>query len=395
MTAFPALGFDPAAGNVGTVRELAKQMTDTGGYAREANDVLKSVQDKKDVWTGEAAKAFTQKLGELPKYLDDAHKSLDAAGKALSTWSDRLAAHQKRAQELEQQAKQAKADAEAKDSGARSARSAAMNDTSNSALHDDAVNKIGAANAAWDKLDDIRAEARKLRDTWEDDGATCAKALNDAAEDAPNKAFFESFGELFDDFGKWFKDHLGDIGDIAGIVSAVAGALSFIPILAPICGPIALIAGGVALAAHAADMTVNEKWDDPNAWVSLAGDAVGLIPGATAIRMGFGAAADAISGAEKVADIGQAVSKGSQAFAETAGIPPDASRLFTWIADRTVGSPLVHPIADVAAKGMQGGSAVALQIPGAIGLFDSNSSTVEAKNWSGARGNSAAIQEPI
>src|SRR5262249_35670042 len=114
------------------------------------------------------------------------------------------------------------------------------------------------------------------------------------------------FGEMFDDIGKWFKDHLGDIGDIAGIISAVAGALAFIPILTPICGPIALIAGGVALAAHAADMTVNDKWDDPNAWVSVASDVVGLIPGGKLVAEGFKTASEAASGATKLIDVGRA-----------------------------------------------------------------------------------------
>jgi hypothetical protein len=394
MTAFPALGFDPAVGNVGTVRDLAKQMADTGVYAREAHELLKSIQDKKEVWTGEAAKAFTQKLGELPKYLDDAGKSLDAAGKALSTWSDRLAAHQQRAKELEQQAQQAKADAESKDTNARNARNAAQNDTASSALHDDAVNKINAANAAWDKLEDIRAQAKKLRDTWEDDGGKCAGALNDAAEDAPNKSFFDSFGEMFDDLGKWFKDHLGDIGDIAGIISAVAGALAFIPILAPIAGPVALIAGGVALLAHGADMVVNEKWDDPNAWVSLGGDVLGLIPGVGAIGKGFNAAGDALAGADRLVDVGRgatavlddagrAVMQGSRAFLDEAGKVAEPAKVFSWIAEKTVGNPLVHPMADIAAKGLQGGTNVALQLPGAIGLFDNGEATTAAKNAAG------------
>ncbi|WP_158056901.1 hypothetical protein [Saccharomonospora sp. CUA-673] len=46
---YPALGFDPARGNVGTVRELASQMSDTATYAGEAHEVLVSVQQNKDV----------------------------------------------------------------------------------------------------------------------------------------------------------------------------------------------------------------------------------------------------------------------------------------------------------------------------------------------------------
>jgi uncharacterized protein YukE len=82
---FLALGFDPARGNVTTVRDLATQLTDTSTYAKEAYDVLKSVQDKKDVWTGNAAEAFAGKLDQLPEYLEKSHTSLDLAGTALST----------------------------------------------------------------------------------------------------------------------------------------------------------------------------------------------------------------------------------------------------------------------------------------------------------------------
>lgn len=90
---FSALGFDPARGNVGTVRDLAKQMTDTGKYANEAFEVLKGVKDKQEIWTGTAARAFTDRLGPLPEYLDKSQESLTKAGTALSTWSDKLEAH--------------------------------------------------------------------------------------------------------------------------------------------------------------------------------------------------------------------------------------------------------------------------------------------------------------
>src|SRR3989442_452672 len=153
---FPALGFDPARGDVASVNELATQMSDTGKYANEAYEVLKSVQDKKDVWTGNAADAFAGKLGQLPEYLDKGHTSLEEAAKALSTWGERLAAHQTRAKELEAQAKQALADAESKDGAARAARDAAQQQPDNGAMRDDAVGKINAANAAWDRLDDLR-----------------------------------------------------------------------------------------------------------------------------------------------------------------------------------------------------------------------------------------------
>jgi hypothetical protein len=40
-------------------------------------------------------------------------------------------------------------------------------------------------------------------------------------------------------------------------------------------------------------------------------------------------------------------------------------------------------MADVAAKGLQAGTNVALQIPGAVGLFDNGDATTAAKNAAG------------
>lgn len=403
---YPSLGFDPARGNVAVVRDVAKQMADTGKYSQEAHDVLKSVKDQRDVWTGEAARAFADNLGELPKYLDDAHSSLEAAGKALSTWGDRLEAHQREAVRLEQQARQALKDYEAKSAAAESARNAAAQQADDPELRDGATNKINAANAAWEEVEAIRRKAENLRDTWEEDARTCTKALNEAAEKAPNKAFFDSFGELFDDAGKWFKDHLGDIGDIAGIVSAVAGALAFIPVLTPIAGPVALIAGGVALAAHGADMVVNEKYDDPNAWVSLGGDVLGVLPGVGAVSKGFNAAGDVVSGADRMVDVtratgatgvldtaGEAAAKGGRAFAdEAAEAAKEPAKAFQWVAEKAVGeNPLLRDAAtegmqESVAKALQGGTGVALQVPSGAGLFGNDQNTTDAKNTAGTAG---------
>jgi len=70
---YPSLGFDPARGDVGAVRGVAKTMTDTSKYAKEAHELLLSIENQRDVWTGEAARLFADQLVELPKYLDDAH----------------------------------------------------------------------------------------------------------------------------------------------------------------------------------------------------------------------------------------------------------------------------------------------------------------------------------
>lgn len=394
---YPSLGFDPARGDVAGVRSVAKQLGDTATYSREAHEVLMSVKNQKDVWQGEAAKAFADGLGELPKYLDDAHTSLRDAGKALSTWGDRLQEHQREATRLEEQARRALQDYEAKTKAAEGARNAAQQNADNPEMRDAATQKINAANDAWDEVEAIRRKAADLQDTWEDDARSCAEKLNEAAEKAPNKAFFESFGELFDDAGKWFKDHLGDIGDIAGIVSAVAGALAFIPVLAPVAGPVALIAGGVALAAHGADMAVNAKFDDPNAWVSVGGDVLGLVPGVGAISKGFNAASDVVAGADRMVDVtratgaagmldtaGEAAVKGGRAFAdEAAQAAQEPARAFTQVAEKALGPTASEGLQQSVAKAVQGGTAVGLQVPSGAGLVGNDQNTTDAKNAGG------------
>lgn len=405
-TGFPSLGFDPARGNVTTVRDLATELTDTGTYAKEGYEVLKSVQDKKDVWTGDAAEAFSAKLDQLPEYLHKSHNSLDQAGRALSTWGDQLEKHQERANELEQEAKAALTDAGNKDTAAQNARSVALQQPDDADLRDSAVNKISAANAAWDKLDGIRQQAEALRDTWEDDADTCADALRKAAEDAPKESFWDSLGGMFDDLGGWFKDHLGEIGDIAGIVSAVAGALAFIPVLTPVMGPIAIGAGVVALAAHGADMVVNDKWDDPNAWIGLGGDVLGVIPGLGAITRGFDAAGGVISGADRIVDVTRAggmlddvtatgydaMAAGGRAFAdEAASASADASRLFQWVGDATMGPFSQH--ADHVAQAAQSSVNLSLQVPSGVGLFDTSTAAEENKNLTGAASTAANLAQ--
>lgn len=416
MSEYPHLGFDPARGNVTTVRELAKQIKDTGTYAKEAYEAIKAVQDNKDVWTGPAARAFAGQLGELPKYLDDAQSSMEIAGTALSNWSDDLEAHQKKARGLEEAVRKAINAAENADQALATAQAndvpiaydtsdpvAAQNAQARADANAQAVrNAQAAATSAWDRVEDIRQQARTLRDRWEDDGRVCADKLNEAAEKAPNKAFFESFGELFDDAGQWLKDHIGDIGDIAGIVSAVAGVLAFIPVLTPIMAPIALGAGAIALAAHGADMVVNEKYDDPNAWIGLGGDAIGLIPGARAVKAGLSAAGDVVAGTDRIVDVtratgvtgmmdtaGEATLRGAGRFGgklkEEIDLMVDPGKMYQWVADRTMGSGayLDPTLTTNVAKALETSVTVTPQIPSAANLFENTEENTNLKDTTG------------
>ncbi|QWF84220.1 hypothetical protein [Amycolatopsis sp. CA-230715] len=397
------LTFDPARGNPEVVGVLAKQMTDTGNWLKESFTVLENVKKDKDSWTGEASKEFAEKLGDLPGLLDDAHQSLLAAGKALSGWQATLAGHQAQAIDLENQARQALADAQRADAAAKQAQTKAntpvMYDTNDTAAAEAAQNKAKeasaaaeqagtAAEAAWDRLEDIRRQARDLQDRWEDDADAVADQLDDATDIAPG--MWDAIGDAFESMGDWVVHNLGKIGDIAGMIAAVAGALSFIPFLAPVTGPIALIAGGVALAAHGGEMVVEGKWADPTAWVGLATDALGVIPGVGVAAKSLGEAASSL---RTVEGLGEAVIAGGKMFLSEAGRVAEAATMFEKLGSRT--AQLVGGNADTIAKVAQNTVNLTAQVPVALDLAVGNDTTKSIKDGVGYGAGAVAAGQSV
>ena len=96
---FPALGFDPAPGDVGAVSAAAGG---AGAAGRTFGDASASVSRlNSSGWAGEAAEAFRGQLKDLPRDLDLAARSFQTAARALSDYGGGLQARQRRAGELE------------------------------------------------------------------------------------------------------------------------------------------------------------------------------------------------------------------------------------------------------------------------------------------------------
>lgn len=104
---FPALGFDPAPGDLDGVADLAGKYRAVGGDLAEADDSLRRIVRKQGIWQGEASEAFARRVGPLPEYLDGAAKSMNRAADALEGWAQGLGDLQKRAAELEARAEAA------------------------------------------------------------------------------------------------------------------------------------------------------------------------------------------------------------------------------------------------------------------------------------------------
>jgi len=104
---FPALGFDPAPGDLDGVTDLAGKYRAVSKDLTEADDALRQIVRKQGIWQGEASEAFARRIGPLPQYLEGAARSMGDAGSALEAWSRDLGELQKRAADLEARAEAA------------------------------------------------------------------------------------------------------------------------------------------------------------------------------------------------------------------------------------------------------------------------------------------------
>ncbi|MFJ9781768.1 putative T7SS-secreted protein [Amycolatopsis sp. NPDC101161] len=110
---FPALGFDPAPGDLDGVADLAGKYRAVSTDLTEADDALRQIVRKQGIWQGEASEAFARRIGPLPQYLEGAARSMGSAADALEKWSHGLGDLQKRAADLEARAEAAAKAAEA------------------------------------------------------------------------------------------------------------------------------------------------------------------------------------------------------------------------------------------------------------------------------------------
>ena len=108
---FEALGFDPAPGQLGNIERLVTQYTAVSQALEDAHAALTTIGKSDGIWQGQAAEAFRGTVGELPGYLDKAHRSLGDAGRALQRWQADLTQHT--AAQLEARAEQAQQELEA------------------------------------------------------------------------------------------------------------------------------------------------------------------------------------------------------------------------------------------------------------------------------------------
>lgn len=117
------LGWNPTPGHPHLATNLSDNLLHTVETLQTTYQLLDSLSKESTWWSGEAAKAFTEKVTDLPDYLRRAHDSLQAAGGEIARWSDTLHDLKVRAGHYEADAEEARRKADQAERDYETARS--------------------------------------------------------------------------------------------------------------------------------------------------------------------------------------------------------------------------------------------------------------------------------
>ncbi|MEU6067335.1 putative T7SS-secreted protein [Streptomyces sp. NPDC047082] len=295
------LGFDPAPGSTETVRALHKKLASCAKVLDETHGLVTKLMDG-SYWKGDAAVAFREELqaGPLALNLKNAAHSVNKAARQLASWESELDDFQRRAKRLNDDAKDAQ-EALNKAKGGQVTKTESAPD-----LDQKALTQLNTAveNAQAD-LDEIIGKAKKLAEEHSEKAQYRAAKIHDATRKlAPHEP------GAWDKFLDWLGDNLPDI------LSGVAAVLGVIAIFAtgPLAVPLLMVAAaalsGSALVLRLQD---DEVWAslrdgvtkgevDADFWsnaISVAGDALGGVPGLGAVTRGLIKAPEALTAAAR------------------------------------------------------------------------------------------------
>ncbi|GAA2231456.1 hypothetical protein GCM10010232_17490 [Streptomyces amakusaensis] len=325
MSDHPHLGWNPTPGSPPAIAALRTGLATSAASLATAHRLLDQLLGESSFWHGQAADAFRTALdGELPRYLRDAHRSVSHAARELSRWHDDLLSHQATARRYDTRAglcAQALTRARTHELHLRATPTTPPHTLRTAAT---------AVTDAQDALDSVLNLARELEEEHHAQARRIAKSLDEAAERwAPEEP------GVLEKVLKWVEEE--GLGDLLSDVSAGAGFLALL--LGAACPPLGLavlfVATGASMGAfalHVTDSEVRESlrdgfskgeydaefWDNA---VTLAGDALGSVPGVAAIAGGAKAASAAVQASGGVTEAGAlaaAARAGSQGFADGA-----------------------------------------------------------------------------
>ncbi|MFE7896031.1 putative T7SS-secreted protein [Streptomyces sp. NPDC057424] len=290
---YPNLGFDPAPGDLETVRLMVSAIGRVNREGGTAQTQLAKVGTSDGIWAGQAADAFTKSVDKIPPYLKRALGSIETTHRVLSNWETSLDGFQARARKLEEEA----AAAARKASTAKGALDALPSNTSGipdkeQEKHDkDKESKQRAYDSAHGELEAVRSRARTLNAEYVTAADATARAVKDAADDAPPEpGWFDDLVDGFTEFLSDAWDTLTDpnfwklVGDLLADIAMVIGVICLVALMlgtgVGALGLIGFLVGLGALAAHSAAMIGGAEGVT---WETLAWDALGVVAGGASL----------------------------------------------------------------------------------------------------------------
>nr|WP_175439776.1 hypothetical protein [Streptomyces sp. WMMB 714] len=315
------------------MQALKTKVTKAASVLRSCHTQIERLIGESSHWEGDAAEAFRDELdGDLPKYMKNAATSLEKAAAQLKKWDGDLTSNRELAKKYDDEAKEAKAaqgsaktqqDEAGKDPdlklGGKEFPSQAEADAATARLRA-AESRLKSASASLEKAnkayESVISKAKELEKEHEREANSVADALDEADDDlAPKEPGWLSktlsaIGDGLKAVGEFLLEHAGTIG-------AIAGLLALFPTpLAPVFAGIAVVASAASISKNLAsedfrDSLLGEHgWGEGlAAWGSVAGDALGVVPGLGALARGGGETA-MLAGAAR--EGGEALSAGSK-----------------------------------------------------------------------------------
>ncbi|WP_410666741.1 putative T7SS-secreted protein [Amycolatopsis sp. cmx-4-68] len=326
---FPALGFDPAPGDLDGVTDLAGKYRAVSKDLTEADDSLRQIVRKQGIWQGEASEAFARRIGPLPQYLEGAARSMGEAADALEGWSRDLGDLQKRAADLEARAEAAAQAAEqARANPDLALANRTFPDQQSLQLAQRLLDNAGQQlQTAIDGCQNIQDAAKQLQQEHTDAAGRVAEALRKAKELAPDEpdvldklsdAVSGALGDLtntiadgVDDAWDFVQDHAELISKLSDVTGDIGNALGLVGEFLPppaneVAGAVATGLGVMALEGHVLAKTAGADVAPETLIFDAIGTGTSLIgsflpPGGEALMKGIGYGA---VGAQFQADVG-------------------------------------------------------------------------------------------
>ncbi|SEF28968.1 hypothetical protein SAMN05421837_104438 [Amycolatopsis pretoriensis] len=302
---FPALGFDPAPGDLDGITDLAGKYRAVSTDLTEADDSLRRIVRKQGIWQGEASEAFARRIGPLPQYLEGAARSMGEAAVALESWSHDLGDLQKRAADLEARAETAARAAEAARANPDLAlANRTFPDQQSLQIAQRLLDNAGQQlQTAIDGCQNVQDAAKQLQQEHTEAAGRVAEALRKAKELAPEEpdvldklsdavggAFVDlsnSIADGVDQAWDFVQDHaelISKVSDVVGDVGNVLGVVGdcFPDPAGTVVGAVGAELGFAALTGHAVAAAAGADVAPETLTFDAAGIAstlIGLAPG--------------------------------------------------------------------------------------------------------------------